>query len=179
MTERFHPWLKCLAGGVVTALLVTAPVAPAEEDASFLDPVSRMELAMARGATAAFHDLESAVAAGWWLRASPCEESALGGMGHHYVNLETWGAGLDVTRPQALLFEPQRNGRMRLVGVEYIVPRSVLGPEGPAPELFGQRFHWNEFAVGGIWALHVWLWRHNPAGLFADWNPNVTCEFAD
>jgi hypothetical protein len=54
-----------------------------------------------------------------------------------------------------------------------------LGPGGPAQELFGQRFHWNEFAVGGIWALHVWLWRHNPAGLFADWNPNVSCQFAE
>jgi hypothetical protein len=26
-----------------------------------------------------------------------------------------------------------------------------------------------------FWALHVWAWRRNPAGLFADWNPNLEC----
>jgi hypothetical protein len=23
--------------------------------------------------------------------------------------------------------------------------------------------------------LHVWLYRHNPAGMFAMWNPSVHC----
>jgi hypothetical protein len=59
------------------------------------------------------------------------------------------------------------------VGIEYVVPLSF--PE-PAP-LFGQHFHANEDA--GLWALHVWAWRHNPSGMFADWNPNVTCDYAD
>jgi hypothetical protein len=27
----------------------------------------------------------------------------------------------------------------------------------------------------GIWYLHVWIWEPNPSGLFADWNPSVTC----
>jgi hypothetical protein len=27
--------------------------------------------------------------------------------------------------------------------------------------------------------LHVWLYRHNPAGLFSAWNPNVTCAASD
>ena len=30
----------------------------------------------------------------------------------------------------------------------------------------------------GIWALHVWHERHNPRGIFADWNPNVNCDNA-
>jgi hypothetical protein len=42
--------------------------------------------------------------------------------------------------------------------------------------LFRQAFHQNDEAE--LWALHVWLWKHNPSGLFADWNPNVSCEFA-
>lgn len=29
------------------------------------------------------------------------------------------------------------------------------------------------------WLLHVWLWKHNPNGMFEDWNPNVSCEHAD
>jgi hypothetical protein len=26
--------------------------------------------------------------------------------------------------------------------------------------------------------LHVWAWKSNPRGAFADMNPNVTCEYA-
>ena len=52
------------------------------------------------------------------------------------------------------------------------------GPmEAEPPVLFGQHFHLNP--VAGIWALHVWLWKHNPSGMFDDWNPNVTCDYAD
>lgn len=29
------------------------------------------------------------------------------------------------------------------------------------------------------WLLHVWVWKHNPNGMFEDWNPNVSCEHAD
>jgi len=24
--------------------------------------------------------------------------------------------------------------------------------------------------------LHVWLWKHNPAGMFAEWNPGLSCS---
>jgi hypothetical protein len=24
-----------------------------------------------------------------------------------------------------------------------------------------------------LWVLHTWLWKDNPAGVFADWNPAV------
>ena len=27
----------------------------------------------------------------------------------------------------------------------------------------------------GFYIHHVWLWRHNPAGMFADWSPEVSC----
>lgn len=23
--------------------------------------------------------------------------------------------------------------------------------------------------------LHAWIWKHNPSGTFAEWNPNVRC----
>jgi hypothetical protein len=26
-----------------------------------------------------------------------------------------------------------------------------------------------------VYALHVWVWRHNPEGLFAETNPRVSC----
>jgi len=29
-----------------------------------------------------------------------------------------------------------------------------------------------------VWALHVWAWRENPSGLYANWNPKVSCQYA-
>jgi hypothetical protein len=26
------------------------------------------------------------------------------------------------------------------------------------------------------WYVHMWVWKVNPAGLFADWNPAVACR---
>jgi hypothetical protein len=141
-------------------------------------------LAAARAATARYQDATAGEAAGWLGEhdghPEPCVyHGVLGGMGYHYVNGGLMGPpdALDVTKPQALLYEPQRNGRRLLVGVEYIVPGDIVGPDGPAPGLFGQDFRWNP--VQQIWALHVWIWRNNPSGMFFDWNPKVSCEFAD
>ena len=27
----------------------------------------------------------------------------------------------------------------------------------------------------GFYLMHAWVWKHNPAGIMADWNPNVSC----
>jgi hypothetical protein len=62
---------------------------------------------------------------------------------------------------------------MSLVGVEFIVPFSILPKTGTPPTLFGQKFSVND--VFGVWALHVWTHRLNPSGTFADWNPRVHC----
>jgi hypothetical protein len=73
------------------------------------------------------------------------------------------------------MYEPQKNGRMRLVGVEYVVPFAAwIDPQPPV--LHGQEFHPNE--TFGLWTLHVWMFKHNPDGMFADWNPTVTCAWA-
>lgn len=167
--------------GLVLALVWPLVPVHAGDGVQELSTEFLRDLAEARAATAAFHDIDKAIEAGWWLEASPCEETALGGMGHHYVNLDLWFSGgqLDVTLPQALLYELQKNGRMRLVGVEYIVPISQFTEGDPHPELFGRELHFNPFIPGGGgFALHVWIWRHNPEGMFADWNPKVSCEHA-
>lgn len=82
---------------------------------------------------------------------------------------------MNALEPELLLYEPQKNARLRLVAVEYIVPFGAWTAHDP-PELFGQSFHRNE--AFGIWALHVWHFRHNSRGMFADWNPAVTCDNA-
>lgn len=145
------------------------------------------QLAEVRRATAHFHDHEKGVEAGWFIPLSPCVEfPQLGGMGYHYGNPEYLGNGIiDPIKPEVLLYEPQKNGRFRLVGVEYIAP--FLPPEieggnpiqGDQPSLFGQDFH-DSPHVGehGAWTLHVWLWRNNPSGMFEDWNPKVNCDYA-
>ncbi|WP_095509492.1 hypothetical protein [Rubrivirga marina] len=135
-------------------------------------------LSAVRRATAAYHRVDEAVADGWGaVVISECvAHPELGGMGHHYVNLGLMDGELDPVQPEVLLYEPTKNGRLQLVGVEYVVPFGVVPETGPAPELFGQTFH--PSAGAGGWALHAWVWRHNPAGLFADFNPTVSCDDA-
>lgn len=102
------------------------------------------------------------------------------GMGQHYVNAELVGDDvLDPLQPEALVYE-SLNGRMALVAFEYLVFADVWDPEGngrEAPTLFGQEFHLktNIPDTPPVWALHIWLWSHNPEGLFADYNPLVSC----
>ena len=66
-----------------------------------------------------------------------------------------------------------RGGRARPPqprGVEYIVPDSLVDPIN-VPMLFGETFHHHPYLP--VFILHVWVWKHNPSGLFADWNPRV------
>jgi hypothetical protein len=42
--------------------------------------------------------------------------------------------------------------------------------------LYGQQFKQND--TFQLWGLHVWVWEENPSGLFANWNPRVTCKHA-
>ena len=133
------------------------------------------DLATLRRVTARYHSFERAQADGYTAKLTECMASAEGGMGYHYGHPSLIDGGVDVAAPEVLLYEPQRNGQLRLVGVEYVVPFDAWrAPESPV--LFGQHFHRNDSFE--LWALHVWVWRHNPSGLFADWNPNVSCTDA-
>lgn len=72
-------------------------------------------------------------------------------------------------------------GRLRLVGVEYITlaPLWDAANEGP-PTLEGHLLNYvgspNRYRLPAFYELHVWAWRHNPDGTFADWNPRVSCD---
>lgn len=127
-----------------------------------------------RRATATFHSLDAAAAAGWNVPLTGCiahPDPAVGGMGYHYVNESVISDGAaDPLQPETLVYAPSPNG-LKLVAVEYI----VFTDQNPTPpELFGQTFHLNPNI--NAWTLHVWLWKHNPSGLFADFNPSVSCE---
>ena len=125
-----------------------------------------------RAATARFHDIDQAAAAGWNTAVTPCMTSPAGGQGIHFGNLLLIDGGVNLLMPELLMYEPRGNGTLHLVGVEYIVPFGLWTAASP-PSLFGETFHRNEAA--GLWVLHVWIWKPNPAGMHADWNPNVSC----
>ena len=144
---------------------------------SELTAAARRDLAALRAATAPYHDFDAATAAGRWdTPITLCMSSEDGGMGYHYANPGNFGSG-DPARPQALIFEPEADGSMRLVAVEYIVvDGGEFGVESspPPPPMFGQAY---EFVPAfDVWGLHAWVWRYNPLGMFAAWNPNVSCE---
>jgi hypothetical protein len=139
----------------------------------------KRDLATLRAATAGFHHYEVAKNAGYtFLFMNMCMEdqspARLGGMGNHYVNPALLDASVDVAHPEALLYEPGPNGQLNLVAVEYVIPKDKWTSAHP-PMLFGKSFKLNVF---DLWALHVWVWENNPSGLYADWNPRVSCANA-
>jgi hypothetical protein len=97
-------------------------------------------------------------------------------MGFHYGNTGLIDGSARVDAPQLLLYEPEQNGRLRLVAVEYIIPYSFHSRDAAAPVLFGQQFQRND--TFQLWGLHAWVWRDNPSGVFANWNPRVGCDNA-
>ncbi len=162
------------------------PPAPAAAEADLAVLASRAGLnteqhkllAQLHRTTAPFHNLRLAEAAGYTTMITGCmvDPQGSGAMGFHLANPQLIDQQAEALAPELLVYEPKPGGTLQLVAVEYIVPL----PEGwetmTPPSLFGQEFGVNE--TFGIWALHVWLWKDNPAGLFADWNPRASCRHA-
>ena len=123
-------------------------------------------------ATAGFQDVETAEAAGYasTLDGLGCfENPEQGGMGVHYLNEKLMDASVDITTPEALVYELDADGKIAgLVAHEYIVPVDAWTSTEP-PSLFGMAFH--QHPVLPLWVLHTWLWKDNPTGVFQDWNP--------
>ena len=135
-------------------------------------------LAAVHRATAKYQRVEEALADGY-APASPCVYApGVGAMGVHYVNFSLVDGEHDPLRPEALLYEP-KNGRMNLVGVEYIMVAALMEDGSKAP-LFGQLKmddHLHGAPLGfPHYQLHVWLWKNNPAGMYTPYNPKVSCE---
>lgn len=130
-------------------------------------------LATMRRATARYHRVDAARADGF-VQILPClEHPTAGGLGIPYARLDRFDTTIDLSEPEILFYEPQENGRLRLVGGEPVVPIDLWGNE--APSLFGREFHRNE--EHGLYGLHMWVWEHNPDGILSFWNPAVSCEF--
>lgn len=138
------------------------------------------DLAALRRATAGFHRFESAREAGHAVLvrhpdtdAACLEHPTDGGMGRHYLDPSLVDDAVSVTEPEVVIYEPTENGELRLVGVEYVIPYAIRGPEETPPTLFGREFLHNP--TFRLWMLHVYVWKQNPSGTFATWNPRITC----
>jgi hypothetical protein len=157
-----------LAGAVASGSAAVAATGPGNAD-----------LAAVRAATAKYHQVSRAEADGY-VRVSPCEEHpGLGTMGFHYLHPELASdAVIDPTRPELLLYVPSRTG-LQLAAVEYFVAAD-LAPEGATvlgrPLEGPMAGHTEDMPVH--YDLHVWLWKHNPAGMTAPWNPALSCDAA-
>ncbi|MCC6831015.1 MAG: hypothetical protein IT200_06680 [Thermoleophilia bacterium] len=144
------------------------------------------DLQRARAATRAFRDIDVARAAGYTETSGKCEQDPkYGGLGIHYANPELLADGtLDVTKPEVLVYHPTRGGKLRLGAVEYFQADADqdLATDPDRPYLFDLPFDGpmlgHEPGMPIHYDLHVWLYRHNPAGLFAAWNPRVHCPDA-
>ena len=139
-------------------------------------------------ATAPFHDVDRALEAGWTVEPMCMDYpdgfhgEAPGTMGHHFYNVAhlSDGGHVEPSQPELLLYETLKNGQWRLNAVEYIISAADLPGTAEPPRMFGQEFvFYPEIGSAGIWGLHVWLWRHNPRGLYVNLHPDVSCQYAD
>ena len=146
------------------------PVAGGSTDISPGGDLNR-RLAAVRAAVAPYHNLNKATADGLFDISGCVELPGVGGMGHHYGQPPFDGTAAELD-PEVLVYAPE-NGKLKLAAVEYIIPQPLWTSSQP-PSLFGQDFVKND--ILNIWALHVWLFRHNPSGIFEDWNPTVSCS---
>ncbi|MGQ0607201.1 MAG: hypothetical protein ACT4OQ_01880 [Chloroflexota bacterium] len=170
-----------LAGCLALALALPMIVAAAEEE----------ELEAARAGTEAYADVAATEAAGYGLPPEgplhQCIASTdgTGAMGFHFINGDLVGdIELDPATPEALVYEEGAGGGLTLVALEYVVFAEAWDAENDAPPvLFEQEFMLteepNRYELPSFYALHAWVWKENPSGLYAGFNPDVSCPAGD
>ena len=130
-----------------------------------------------RAATERFADVMVAEDEGY--APIPCVSGPTGGaMGIHFVNAAYLGeddGALDITKPEAVMYEPQADGSLILVGVEYITFKGPAALDGHLLHYHGSP---NRYGLEPFYELHVWAHRDNPSGPFVGMNADVSCEHA-
>ena len=157
-----------------------------------------------RRLTAPLHDLSAAEGAGYSLFVLPpltaadgCISSATdGGMGYHYTRGDNLADdAVSLLDPEFLVYAPTNaprkdgDARRRLAAFDYFIPFSPKWP-GPSDPSFTRAPTLKDFPTMsdlpdiafapsrfGGWMFHIWLWEHNPGGMFTNWNTAVPlCE---
>ncbi len=172
--KRLLPAVLLLVPVLVVAGLATANSGPSKQ------------LREVEQATRQYRDVAQAVSAGYGEFKDKDGIACIalpnvGGMGVHYVNGNLVGdTVLDPLRPESLVYAVGGAGRLKLAAVEYIVFADAWDAQhDDPPSLFGATFDLtpspNRFDIPAFYALHAWIYRGNPTGTFAPWNPKVTC----
>jgi hypothetical protein len=177
--------IKLIIGGALSVgALLTGTVATAASP-------SPDGLAGLRAATDKFHSIAVAEQGGYGLLTDaqgiacidmpPMPGMRGGGMGVHWANNALVGDPAIVpNRPEAMVYAPDRHGTLTLAAVEYVVIKADWDKtNSQPPRLFGHTFNFtdqpNRYGLPPFYSLHVWVWKHNPAGTFEMWNPKVKC----
>ena len=126
--------------------------------------------------------------------------ASLGSMGIHFFRpdllgikgppnprVNGTGTHTDFNKPSILIYEPQADGSLTLVAVENLVFKLAwreAGHSGP-PSFHGVAYDLMEdnpatkvdeaHMFEPHYDRHVWLFRENPNGVFAQYNPKVSC----
>jgi len=173
-----------LGVAALVSLRATGAAAQAQHDheAAGQDNKGGALIKIVREATERYQDVEVAKADGYALQFGCVSGSDAGAMGMHFVNGPLVGDGeLDPTRPEIVIYEPQANGKLKLIGADFLVLADAWNAKhaGP-PEMMGQLFHLfdapNRFGLPAFYTLHVWAWKDSPTGAFVNWHQNVSCN---
>lgn len=146
-----------------------------------------------------YKDVAYAISQGYVQR-SGCEtHPLLGTMGHHYVRpdllgftppvggrVNGTGTYTDANPPAILLYVPDENDELQLVAIEMLVFRAAWDAENAHPPMYRGReynlmvdnpdtLHDEAHGFMPHYDLHIWLFAHNPSGLYAQWNPAIRC----
>ena len=169
---------RLIAAGAALAALIAPTVVAAANGRS------KSDLGAVRGATAQFHRIDVAEQAGHqlgyiepFLLDHCIAHPTLGAMGYHWFDHDgIHDIALDPLAPEGLVYEPGPRGQLNLVAVEWIVPVEAWHAAGNVapPSVLGHDMHILNPALGW-YILHAWVWKHNPSGMFEDWNPDVVC----
>ena len=152
---------------------LTTPATPQPQVGKLAGKAAKSQLnkavAAVRQATMQYHDPEAALADGFVDTKDCVAVPGLGGMGVHFVRFDRLDDVHDPLEPEVLVYEIKNNGTYQLVAIEYL-------HVGKTPPMFAGEIHYHPFAQPfADYALHVWAWKGNPSGMFADFNPNVSC----
>jgi hypothetical protein len=165
--------------GLMAIVAAAVIVAPALSGDGPLSP----ELREVRAAVARYHSFEQAEKDGYTVAGEPCVASPDGTMGIHAINPALIADdAIDPLRPELLLYVPKADGELELVGVEYfkVDADQNLGTAGDRPTLFGRAFDGpmpgHNPTMPIHYDLHVWVAEANPSGVFAMFNPALTCS---
>lgn len=170
---RATRWAKYLV--FLPLLAIASASASGDQHHSTSSSLPETMVDRVRAANDRFKDVSVAVAEGY--KPIPCASGSDGGaMGIHYVNPRLLGSGVvEIAHPQAIMYEPMPDGRMTLIAVEYIASKGPASLDGHLFNFVGAP---NRYGLDPFYQLHVWAWKSNARGAFADMNPSVTCEHA-